>query len=272
MAFGLAVCALPVSAATPSPNSDAFDLAAAFAPAPVPGGAIVTGVFTEASSPTQLGTFTDGALTVGFPDGIVLSTGDVGALGGASPLSVGFAGTPSSDTEALLGQIPGLGSVYADPVRLSLAVQPDLPNNYVNFSFGYQTSEISPADRFGLFVNGQYRGLLAGQPVDQAHPWLAAAVPDIGYTQALYGGGNPLNPPAFVLSVAVPSPGASFTLDLVLADVFGDEIDTAVFLGDFTASARPLGYLAIPESRAWPLVASGGVAAFAWWHRRRRQA
>lgn len=268
LGLGLAVGAISASAATPTPNSDAFDLAAAFAPAPVPSGATVIGGFTEAGDPTQTGTFTDGALTVGFNDGVVLSTGDISQIGGASPLSSGFGGTPGAETSALLAQIPGLGADYADPVRFSLEVHPGPLNDYVNFAFGYRTSEISPGDRFGVFVDGQYRGLLLGQPIDQAHPWMAAAVPDIGYTQALYDNGNPLDYPALILSLAVPSPGVSFTLDFVLADLFGDQTDTAVFLGEFSASETPQGHLAVPEVGSWPMVTAFALGALALKRRR----
>jgi hypothetical protein len=268
LGLGLAVGAIPASAATTTPNADAFDLAAAFVPAPVSGGATVTGVFTETSHSSQTGTFADGALTVGFNSGVVLSTGDVSQIGGASPLSSGFGGTPGAETSALLAQIPGLGSDYSDPVRFSLEVNPGILNNYVNFAFGYRTSEISPGDRFGVFVDGQYRGLLLGQPTDQAHPWMAAAVPDIGYTQALYDNGNPLDDPALILSLAVPSPGVSFTLDFVLADLFGDQTDTAAFLGEFSASETPQGHLAVPEVGAWPMVTALGLGAIALKRRR----
>jgi len=263
----IAAAAPKATAVTTIATNDAFDLAAAFAP--VPGDATVTGNFVEVSGASQTGSFTDGDGSIGFSSGIILSTGDVSGIGiGAGPsLSTGFGGTPSVSTSSLLNQIPGLGSFYSDAARISLTINPGLVSGFVNFSFAYLTSEISPADKFGIFMNGAYAGNINGITIDQEHPWISTSVPDLGFTQALYLNGNPLNPLFFILSLEVPSPGVNFDVDFVIADVFGDGVDTAVFLGGFSATETALGVV-IPEPSTSALVALAGLA---WLRRRNRQ-
>ncbi len=243
----LAAATLKVAAVTTVVTNDAFDLATAFAPAP--GAATVTGSFVEQSGVGQIGSFTDGTATIGFGSGIILSSGDISeiAVGATVPLSTGFGGSPSFSTSALLDQIPGLGISYSDTIRFSLTINAGIINDFVNFSFAYLTSEISPSDRFGIFVDGVYTGILAGSPIDQGHPWINTSVPSLGFEQALYQDANPLNPLFFTLSLNVPNPGSDFQLDFVVADVFGDGIDTAVFLGEFAPSQSALGQIAVPE-------------------------
>ena len=262
-----AAATLKVAAVTTVVTNDAFDLATAFAPAP--GAATVTGSFVEQSGVGQIGSFTDGAASIGFGSGVILSSGNVTgiAVGATVPLSTVFGGSPSFSTGALLNQIPGLGSSYSDTVRFSLTINAGLINDFINFSFAYLTSEISPSDRFGIFVDGVYTGFLAGSPIDQGHPWINTSVPSLGFEQALYQDANPLNPQFFTLSLNVPSPGSNFELDFVVADVFGDGIDTAVFLGEFSATETALGVVVIPEPSTSALVALAGLA----WVRRRKR-
>lgn len=239
--------------ATAVSTTDAFDLAAALAPSP--GAAVVSGTFVEVSNANQIGTFSDGLSTVGFESGVVLSTGDVTAMGfGTAPLSFNYAGTPSSAAVVLLDQVPSMGGTLGDTAWFSLQVTPGIADDYVNFSLGYFTSEISPSDRFGMFINGEYYGIVGGAPLDQAHPWLNVAAPEFGYTQALFANGLALNPQFLTISLAVPSPGTEFTLDFVLADGFDNDTDTAVFIGEFTGSAAPLGFVAVPEPGSFLLL------------------
>lgn len=261
-----AAAAPKAAAVTTVVTQDAFDLATAFAP--TPGRASVVGNFTEFSSTNQMGTFTDGGGSVGFSSGIILSTGNVSQIAiGASGLSTGYGGTPSSSTIALLSQVPGPGSPVSDNARLSITIDPGLVSGFINFSFAYMSGEISPSDKFGIFLDGVYTGLVGGNAVDQGHPWIKASAPSLGFDQALYQDGNPLNPQFFTLSLAVPTSGSAFELDFVIADGFDDGVDTAVFLGDFSATTTPLGTVAVPEVSTSVLVALAGLV----WARRRNR-
>lgn len=266
----LAAAAPKAAAVTTVVTNDAFDLAAAFAP--TPGDAIVTGNFVEFSGASQLGSFIDGGSSIGFGSGIILSTGDVTEIGiGAGPaLSTAFGGSPLGlSTTSLLDQIPGFSSPYGDTVRLNFTIDPGLVSNFVNFSFAYLTSEISPSDKFGIFVDGVYTAFLAGFAIDQGHPWMNASAPDLGLNQTLYENGNTLNPLYFTMSLAVPSAGSAFDLDFLLTDVFGDAIDTAVFLGDFSVSEFAEGSIVVvPEPSS--AVALGVIGVFALTMRRRK--
>ncbi len=264
----IAAAAPKAAAVTTVVTSDALDLASAFAPSP--GAATVTGNFVEVSNASQIGTFTDGGGTIGINSGIILSSGNISeiGIGAVAPLSTSFAGSPNASTNALLNQIPGLSSVHGDTVRFSLGIDAGIANDYINFSFAYLTSEISPSDKFGVFVDGIYSGFLAGSVIDQAHPWMNSAATNLGFGQALYENGNTLNPQLFTLSLRVPNPGSAFEVDFVIADVFGDGIDTAIFLGDFTATTTAQGQvLAIPEPSRTAFLA---LAGFAWLRRRNR--
>lgn len=263
----LAAAAPKVAAITTVVTRDAFDLATAFAP--IAGGATVVGNFTEVSSTNQMGTFTDGVGSVGFSSGIILSTGNVSQIGiGPSGLSTGYGGTPAASTVALLNQVPGLGSPVGDSARLSITIDPGLVSGFINFSFAYLSGEISPSDKFGIFLDGAYTGLIGGNAIDQGHPWMSASTPNLGFDQALYQEGNPLNPQFFTVSLEVPTSGSAFELDFVIADGFDDGVDTAVFLGDFSATSTALGTVAIPEVSTSLLAALAGLA---WvWRRNRR--
>jgi hypothetical protein len=263
----LAAAAPRSAAATTVVTQDAFDLATAFAP--TPGGATVVGNYTEVSNPNQVGTFTDGTGSIGFSSGIILSTGSVSQIGiAASGLSTGFGGTPTVSTSALLSLIPGLGSPSSDSARLSITINPGLVSGFINFSFGYMSGEISPSDKFGIFLDGVYTGLVDGYAIDQGNPWIKTSASSLGFDQTLYQNGNPLNPSFFTLSLEVPASGAAFDLDFVLADGFGDGVDTAVFLGDFSATTTALGTVAVPEVSSSALVVLAGLA---WMSRRKRR-
>ncbi len=265
----IAAAAPEAAAVTTVVTNDAFDLASAFAP--TPGGATVTGNFVEVSNGNQIGTFTDGAGSIGFNSGIILSSGNVAeiGIGAVAPLSTSFGGTPNVSTNALLNQIPGLGSSHGDTVRFSLGIDAGIANDFINFSFGYLTSEISPSDKFGIFVDGVYTGYLAGSVIDQAHPWMNTAATNLGFGQALYENGNTLNPQLFTLSLRVPNPGSAFDIDFVIADVFDNGLDTAIFLGDFTATTTAQGQIAaIPEPSRTAFLA---LAGFVWLRRRSRK-
>ncbi len=245
----LSAAASTAAAVTVTPGGDAFDLASSFAP----GNAAVAGNFTEVSNVNQVGTFTDGDLTIGIVSGIVLSTGNVSGISplGAFPpyLSTDYGGTPGTTTADLIDRIAAFGTSFADfdTVRFSLTVTPALSDDYVNFRLGYLTSEISPADVFGIFVDNVFTGYVAGAAIDQAHPWMQAASSGIGFSQALFWNGLATNPESVLLSLAVPNPGSSFQVDFVLVDAFDGYTDSSVFLGDFSLSSTALGTVAIPE-------------------------
>lgn len=242
-----AAAASTAAAVTVTQNDDAFDLAAALAsPA-------VVGNFVERTDANQLGTFTSGNATIGFDSGIVLSTGNatlIDPLGSFPPyLSTDFAGSPTVSTAALVALIPGIGTSSAtfDAVRFSLTVTPGLTDDFANFRFGYLTSEISPADVFGIFVDGVFTGYVQGDPIDQSHPWIQTSLSDVGFSLALFQDGLGSNPESFLLSLAVPNPGAAFDIDFVLVDAFDGLNDSAVFLGEFSLSSTQLGVAAVPE-------------------------
>jgi hypothetical protein len=155
-------------------------------------------------------------------------------------------------------------------VRFSLTVSPGLTDDFVNFSMGYLTSEISPSDVFGIFVDNVFTGLIAGSPVDQGHPWILASISGIGFRDALFLNGLGSNPESFLVSLAIPNPGIAFTLDFILVDAFNGDVDTAVFLGEFSFSTAPLGVVAIPEPRSIALVMLSSVAVLAFCRRLRR--
>ena len=264
----LSAAAPKAAAVTPTQNSDAFDLAAAFAPSPSP--ATVSGQFVEVSDSSQIGTFGNGSSTIGFESGIILSTGNMTQIGieAVSPLSTDFGGSPTVSTADLVNAIPGLTGNFSDTARLSLEVTPGITANFVNFSLGYMTSEISPSDRFGIFIDGAFYGLINGEILDQAHPWIAASAPNIGLNQAFYQDGNPLNSPFATVSIEIPNPGSSFAVDFVLADVFGGNSDTAVFLGDFSVSEIALGTVVVPEPSTFGLLALAAIGLGIWRIRR----
>jgi hypothetical protein len=257
-----------------TPTTDAFDLGNAFA-APGNGLSAVTGDFTESASPAsaerQLGLFQNGASLLGIDSGIVLSTGSVAALGiGAPTASFDFGSAPSGDTASLLGRIPGQGDAFADPVRLSLTVTPEFASDFLNFSIAFGTSEAGlSTDRLGIFVNDDFYGLVAGQPLDQNHPWMAIPATSIGLDRMVHPDGDPLGFPSVTVSIPIQQPGSPLRLDFVLADTTDGGIDSALFLGNLTGSAVAQGVV-IPEpgtAAALPLLIGG--AAFAWWRRRR---
>jgi hypothetical protein len=278
----LAGAAFPSAAVTVTLDTDAFNLAAALAPAPAVLTS-VTGDFVEVgfSDPGKgaIGTFTDGLATLGFDSGIVLSTGNAAEIfTGAPPTSgVDFRWVPPADTAGLLDQVPGAGSGYFDTVRFSLTIDPGFDANFVNFDLAYGTNELAlSADRLGIFVNGRYFGLLAGDPIDQNHPWVGPAGSGFGFGSVLYPNGDVLAAPFVTLSVPVPYPASTFTLDLVVADVTDGDFDSAVFLGNLNGSETPLGLLlsAVPEPGSLLLLMAGvpAAAAFGLGRRRRRPA
>jgi hypothetical protein len=214
----LAATAPKAAAVTTVVTHDAFDLATAFAP--TPGGATVSGSFTEVSSTHQTGSFTNGSSSIGFNSGIILSTGNVSQIGiGASRLSTGFGGTPTFGTLDLLSQVSESSCSLSDSARLSMTINPGLVSGFINFSFAYMSSEISPADKFGIFLNGVYTGQINGTAIDQGNAWMKPSAPSLGFDQTLYGEGNPVNPQFFTLSLEVPTPGSAFELDFVIAIV-----------------------------------------------------
>lgn len=274
----LVAAASPAAAVSVTLDTDAFNLAAALA-APASGLASVTGDFVEVglSAPGRgaIGRFSDGFASLGFNSGVVLSTGDAAEIfTGAPPTSgIDFGWIPPTDTVALLNQVPGSGSGYFDTVRLSLTIDPGLDANFINFDLAYGANELAlSTDRLGIFVNGDYFGLLVGKPIDQAHPWVGPAGSGFGFGSILYPNGNPIAAPFVTVSLAVPSPAERFTLDFVLADVTDGEFDTAVFLGNLTGSEAPQGILLVPEpnSLALVLAALPGTVAISRWRRRQR--
>jgi hypothetical protein len=272
----LAWVATPAAAVTTVPDSDAFNLAGALAPAP---GSLssVTGNFVEVGPSVAgtgaIGTFAGGASSLGFDSGVVLSTGDVAeiVLGVASTASRDFGWAPSPDTSVLLDRVPGSGAGYFDSVRFSLTIDPGFSTSFVNFDLAYGTNEIAlSTDRVGIFVNGVYYGLIEGNPIDQVHPWVRPAGSPFGFGSNLYPDGDPLAYPSMKVSLPVPSPAEILTLDFVLADVTDGEIDSALFVGNLQGSEEPQGLRLgqVPEPPVLPLVL-GGLAAMGTLLRRR---
>jgi hypothetical protein len=275
---GLLACVgAPAAALTTTPDTDAFNLAAALAPAPGVLNA-VTGSFVEvgpsAPGTGAVGIFTEGLASLGFGSGVVLSTGDVSEIfTGASPTSgKDFGWTPLSETATLLSQVPGAGVGYFDTVRFSVTIDPGFDASYINFDLAYGSNEVAlSTDRLGIFVDGQYFGLLAGQPIDQHHSWVSSAGSGFGFGENLYPEGSPLKAPFVTVSLPVPSRAVAFTLDLVLADVTDGEVDSAVFLGNLSGSTTPAGEVLAPvplPAAAWFL--GSGLALVGVGYGRRR--
>lgn len=264
----------PAAALTTTVVTDAYRLASVLAPAP---GTLasVTGAFVEvgpsAPGTGAIGTFEDDASVLGFGPGVVLGTGDVAAIfAGALPTSgTDFGWVPSADTASLLAQAPGSGSGFLDAVRLSLLIDPGFDTNFLNFNLAYGTNEPGlSTDRLGLFVDGRYVGLLAGAPVDQAHPWMGPVGSGFGFESVLYANADVLGYPFVTVSIGVPSPGALLALDFVLVDVTDGLLDSALFVGDLSGSVAPLGYLlagtrTVPEPGSLALLLAG-LAGLAW--------
>lgn len=276
----LALLSAPAAALTVTLDTDAFNLALAAAPGP---GLLssVTGDFVEVgpSDPGRgaIGTFSDGLATLGFDGGVVLSTGDAAEIyTGAPPTSgVDFGWVPPPETAGLLDRVPGAGSGYFDTVRFSLTIDPGFDASFVNFDLAYGTNELAlSTDRLGIFVNGRYFGLLAGDPIDQDHPWVGLAGSGFGFGSVLYPNGDVLAAPFLTVSLPVPYPASTFTLDLVVADVTDGNFDSAVFLGNLNGSETPSGLLlsTVPEPGSLLLLMAGvpAAAAFGLGRRRRR--
>ena len=237
-----------------TPTTDAFGLAAALAPSP--GSALtVTGRYVEAGVATSggaIGTFEHGRDTVGFESGIVLSTGDVTQIGlGGPPAGRDFGWRPSTELESLLSQVPGFGGGFGDAVAFGVDVTPGFDVDFLNFDLAFGTNEIGEqTDRVGLFLNGTYYGLLGGAPLDQFHPWMRGAGTNFGFGSLLYPDGDPLAASFLRVSLPILEPASKLLLEFVLADVFGldgsADVDSALFVGNLTASRLPEGVLASP--------------------------
>ncbi|MDX2081002.1 MAG: choice-of-anchor L domain-containing protein [Terrimicrobiaceae bacterium] len=268
----LSAAAHTAAAVTVTPGGDAFDLASGFTSA----NPAATGDFIETSGTHQVGTFTDGDLTIGIVSGIVLSTGNVAGINPLASfppyLSTDYSGSPGASTAALVDQISAFGTPFADfdTVRFSMTVTPGLGDDYVNFRLGYLTSEISPADVFGIYVDEVFTGYVGGAAIDQAHPWMQAASSGIGFSHAFFLDGLATNPESLIVSLAIPNPGSAFQLDFVLVDAFDGNTDTAVFLGDFSLSSSALGTVAIPEPGTVGLFTAAGLFLVLFRKRARR--
>jgi len=120
--------------------------------------------------PGPIGTFTDttNLFASGAVSGVVLSTGAIGELftGALGTTGVNHGRSPDAGTASLLAQIPGGGSGFFDPVRFTLAIDPGLTANFINFDLAFGTNELGlTTDRVGIFVNDVYYGLLAFEPL-----------------------------------------------------------------------------------------------------------
>ncbi|MDF1838823.1 MAG: choice-of-anchor L domain-containing protein [Planctomycetota bacterium] len=113
---------------------------------------------------TQAGLFTGGTGIIGFEEGIVLSTGNVGSVVGPENFDSGtttaFAGPGDADLEALTGDITHDAS--------TLEFDFECPNsNTASFQFVFTSEEYNDYvfdfnDSFALFLNGQNIALVPG--------------------------------------------------------------------------------------------------------------
>jgi len=258
-----AAAASPAAALQITLDNDAFNLAGALAPTP---GLVtsVTGNFVEVGPAPAgvgaIGRFTGAVTSLGFDSGVVLSTGNAAELFVGAPTTSGvdLGWFPTGETAAWLNSVPGGGSGSFDSARLSLTIDPGFNANYINFDLAYGTNEIGlTTDRFGVFVNGSFVGLLSAYTINQFHPWVGPTGSSVGLDEMLYPGGDPLAAPFITASIAVPTPGSAFQLDFILADITDGGVDSAVFIGNLSGSAHPMGVAMVPEPSSLALMAAG---------------
>ncbi len=280
----LAWCGLILTAAASSaaafvvtPTNDAFDLAAALAPAPT-GLASVTGQSVDFGGPVaaaQFGTFTDGQDLLGISSGIILSTGNANGLGfGATEQNTSFGRVASTDFTNFAAGTFTPGVSLNDAGRFTVTIDPGLESNFVNFRLGFGTNEVgAQGDYVGLFVNGAYRGFISGSSLDQHHPWGDIPSTAFGLNRVVFPNGLATALPSFLVSIEVPSPGTEFMIDFLIADSGDDTIDSALFLGELTGSVTPLGTVAsaIPEPSTFAMLAGLAGLVVAAGRRTRRQ-
>lgn len=240
------------------------------------------------------GLFTDGASSIGFESGVVMSTGKVETYPEDPPCSVGVEGPNSceevagegtlgvADSTAFGGAGDGdltslLGGVEThDAAALEFDFVP--AHSTIRFSYVFGSEEYNDFvnqfnDGFGLFVNGTNCALVPGT----GEPVSVDTVNDGGGSEEL----PPHNPELFRSNVGQPppidsqmdglttvltcttkvAPGATNHMKLAIADALDELLDSAVFIQAESISSTEPAPPSPPPSAGNPSAApAGGVA------------
>ncbi|MBZ6377832.1 hypothetical protein B5C34_02895 [Pacificimonas flava] len=261
-----AALAAPASAISVSGNETALDLASQIAGS----GITITGATYDkgASATVQSGTFTGGSDALPFDTGIVLTTGNVAQVtdtagqnytetrgDGFSPDDNISTVTGSGGTLAILNSTD-----YASLEFTFTFTNPTDPSaGNVNFAFAFASEEYIDFigtgfnDEFQLLINGTNVGTTTGQAGgdtvninnvnDQVNSSLYVnnvantnGIPNANLAFGFDGRTAQIN--AFISGL---DPFASHTAQFVVADVFDEQLDSAVFIsgGTFSVDAPP---------------------------------
>ncbi len=247
---------------------------------------------TYQGAPIAAGLFDGGGAALGFPAGVVLSTGLAQHITGPNRWdSVSF-------THALPGDVdlaPWTDSPLYDAAALSVEFIPDAPLVYL--SYVWSSEEYNEfvftafADLLGIFVNGENVAVVDGQPIsvdviNGGNPYatLPHSHPELYRNNDLDDGGGNLDIEAdgltLLLRVAAGvTPYQVNHLKIVLADAGDTLLDSFVLLptGGLTTaqptSVEQAGWTGRPAHNVVAYVWLGGAAAggCCLWRWRRRQ-
>jgi hypothetical protein len=236
--------------------------AAALATALLGSGVSISGTPTFAGAAAQAGTFSNAPALVGFPSGIVLSSGHV------ADAATTYIGEDLPDTgegtagNALLTAM--IGEATNDAAVLTFSFIPNATSIYFKYTFAsaeYPNYIGEFNDAFGFFVNGTNRALLPGTntPVSINNVNMGTNAQYFNKYNTFgdllsYGGETK------VLTFTAPvNAGQVNTITIAVADALDDALDSAVFIqaGSLT-TAPPPSTVPLPPSLWLVITGLGG--------------
>ncbi|HTZ88579.1 MAG TPA: choice-of-anchor L domain-containing protein [Solirubrobacteraceae bacterium] len=269
-AIALSCCAVSFASGVSVNDLNSGATPAALAQSLVGAGVSVSNVAYK-GSPRAAGTFVNGASSIGFESGVVLSSGKVETYPEDEPCSVGVegpnncqeGGEGTSDSDSTqFGEVgdPELTSMLGIETHDAAALEFDfvpagstLQLNYVFGSEEYDDFVNAFNDGFALFVNGSNCALVPGtsEPVSVDTVNDGSDTSEIASAHPEYFRNNVGQPPPIdsqldglttVLTCSASvEPGVENHMKLVIADALDEALDSAVFLqaGSITSSAPP---------------------------------
>jgi len=252
--------------------------AATLAAALLGAGVTLSGTPTLTGAAAQAGTFTNAPGLVGFPSGIVLSSGNVSdaatTYAGADLPSTNEGGTGDSQLTALVG------ATTFDAATLTFSFIPS--SSTIFFSYTFASAEYPNFvgsqfnDVFAFFVNGTNRALLPGTST-------VVSINNVNTTtnsqffnkynttgDALSYGGE-----TRVLTVTAPvNSGQVNTIKIAIADTSDGVLDSAIFIanGSFSTAPPPTPGVPVPPSLILTMIGLAGLGTYMALRQRRARA